>query len=142
MRWPSKPNAEEAPVDAPRSSDSAPMFDRREQLEKVQAALLPGEAVEAVFDLKGAGTGFIGITSHRVIVYDKAFMRKMKALVSIPYNRIFAVAAEDESGLLTGRGFFSSSTLVLTTAHEPYELEFRGADKAHAAHNLVLAHLL
>jgi len=142
MRWPSKPNGDEAPVEAPRSSDAAPVFDRREQLEKVQAALLPGEVVEAVFDLKGTGTGFIGITSHRVIVYDKAFMRKMKALVSIPYNRIHAVAAEDESGLLTGRGFFASSKLVLTTAHEPYELEFRGADKAHVAHNLVLSHLL
>jgi hypothetical protein len=135
MRWPNKPSTEEA-------SDEAPRFDRREQLEKVQAALLPGEVVEAVFDLKGTGTGFIGITSHRVIIYDKVFLRKMKALVSIPYNRLLAVAAEDESGLLTGRGFFASSRLVLTTAHEPYELEFRGADKAHIAHNLILAHIL
>ena len=135
MRWPSKPSTEE-------TSDEGPPFDRREQLEKVQAALLRGEVVEAVFDLKGTGTGFIGITSHRVIIYDKVFLRKMKALVSIPYNRLLAIAAEDESGLLTGRGFFASSTLVLTTAHEPYELEFRGADKAHSAHNLILAHIL
>ena len=77
MQWLNKPSREEA-------TDEAPQFDRREQLEKVQAALLPGEVVEAVFDLKGAGTGFIGITSHRVIVYDKVFLRKMKALVSIP----------------------------------------------------------
>ena len=135
MRWPKKPGTEEA-------SDEAPPFDRREQLEKVRAALLPDEIVEAVFDLKGTGTGFIGITSHRVIIYDKVFLRKMKALVSIPYSRLLAVAAEDESGLLTGRGFFASSTLVLTTAQEPYELEFRGAEKAHIAHNLILAHLL
>jgi hypothetical protein len=142
MRWPEKPGAEQAPGDVPPGGDDTPVFDRREQLEKVQAALLPGEVVEAVFDMKGGGTGFIGITSHRVIVYDKTFLRKMKALVSIPYSRILTIAAEDESGLLTGRGFFASSTLVLTTSQEAYELEFRGAEKAHLAHNLVLAHLL
>ncbi len=118
------------------------IFDKKEQLEKVQAALLPGEFVEAVFDMKGGGTGFIGITSKRVIVYDKSFLRKMKAVVSIPYDRIHTVAAQDESGLLTGRGFFASSTLVLSTSHGAFELEFRGADKAHIAHDLVLSHML
>ncbi|HEY7061669.1 MAG TPA: hypothetical protein VII06_09330 [Chloroflexota bacterium] len=140
MHWPIR--SEDEPAEPPPSGDSGPVFDRREQLEKIQAALLPGETVEAVLDMKGGGTGFIGITSHRVIIYDKVYLRKMKALVSIPYSRIHTVAAEDESGLLTGRGFFASSKLVLTTTQESYELEFRGADKAHLAHNLVLAHLL
>jgi hypothetical protein len=66
----------------------------------------------------------------------------MKALVSIPYSRIHTIAAEDESGLLTGRGFFSSSKLVVTTSHGDFEFEFRGADKAHLAHNLILGHIL
>lgn len=118
------------------------IFDKRDQLEKVQAALLPGETIEAVFDMKGGGTGFIGITDKRVIVYDKAFLRKMKAVVSIPYSRIHTIAAEDETGLFTGRGFFSSSKLVLTTSHGDHEFEFRGADKAHMAHDLVLKHLI
>lgn len=87
--------------------------DKREQLSKIQAALLPGESIEAVFDMKGGGTGFIGITSRRIIIYDKAFMRKMKAIVSIPYSKITSIAAEDESGLLTGRGFFSSSNVII-----------------------------
>jgi len=117
-------------------------FDKQEQLEKIEAALLKGEVIEAVFDMKGGGTGFIGITSHRVIVYDKAFLRKMKAVVSIPYSRIYTVAAEDESGLLTGRGFFSSSKLVLSTSKSEFEFEFRGADKAHIAHDLILAHMM
>ena len=78
------------------------MFDRREQFEKIREALLPGEVVEAVFDMKGGGTGFLGITNKRIVVYDKAFMRKMKAVVSIPYSRISSVATEDESGLFTG----------------------------------------
>lgn len=118
------------------------VYDKQDQLQKIQAALLPGEVIEAVFDLKGAGTGFVGITSKRVVVYDKAFLRKMKAIVSIPYNRITTIAAEDESGLFTGRGFFASSNVVLTTSHGDFELEFRGADKAHHAHNLILGHMV
>ncbi len=118
------------------------VFDRREQLEKVQAALLPGETVEAVFDMKGGGTGFLGITSRRVIIYDKVFLRRMKAVVSVPYSRIHSIAAEDEAGLFTGRGFFASSKIVLTTSHGDFEFEFRGADKAHLAHNLILSHML
>jgi hypothetical protein len=117
-------------------------FDRKEQLQKIQAGLLPGESVEGVFDMKGGGTGFLGVTNKRVIIYDKVFLRKMKALVSIPYSRITTIAAEDESGLFTGRGFFASSKLVLTTSHGEFEFDFRGADKAHFAHELILSHML
>ena len=119
-----------------------PVYDKRDQYEKVQEVLLPGEQVEAVFDLIGTGTGFVGITSHRLIVYDKAFLRKMKAIVSVPYNRVLSLAAEDQSGLMTGRGFFGSSHLVITTSHSEYDFEFRGSDKAHLAHNLILRHIL
>jgi len=118
------------------------IFDKKEQLDKIKSALLNGEIIEAVFDMKGGGTGFLGITSHRIIFYDKAFLRKIKAVVSVPYSRIHSIAAEDESGLLTGRGFFSSSKLILNTSHGEYEFEFRGADKAHIAHNLILAHMV
>lgn len=117
-------------------------FDRKEQLQKIEAGLLPGESVEGVFDMKGGGTGFLGVTNKRVIIYDKVFLRKMKALVSIPYSRITTIAAEDESGLFTGRGFFASSKVVLTTSHGEFEFEFRGADKAHFAHELILSHML
>lgn len=121
---------------------NGPYHDKKEQLQKVEAALLPNETVWAVFDMKGGGTGFIGVTDKRIIVYDKVFLRKMKAIVSIPYSRIHSVAAEDEAGVLTGRGFFSSSKVVITTAHGEFEFEFRGADKAHYAHNLILSQLL
>ncbi len=120
---------------------SDPIYDKKEQLQKIEAGLLPGEEIEAVYDLKGAGTGFIGITSRRLIFHDKTFMRKMKAVVSVPYNRIISLAAEDESGLFTGRGFFASSRIYVMTSHETYEFEFRGAEKAHAAHALIAAHL-
>ncbi len=119
------------------------VYDKREQLDKIQSALLPGEVVEGVFDMKGGGTGFLGVTNKRVIVYDKAFMRKMKAIVSIPYSRITSIAAEDESGMFTGRGFFGSSKVTLTVSGQgDLEFDFRGSDKAHTAHNLILAHMV
>ena len=119
-----------------------PVYDKKEQLDKIVAGLLPGEEVQAVLDMKGGGTGFLGITTKRIIVYDKSFMRKMKAVVSIPYSRIQTIAAEDESGLLSGRGFFSSSKLVINTSQGDTSVEFRGTDKAHLAQQLVLSHIL
>ncbi len=118
------------------------IYDKKDQLEKIQSGLLPGETIEAVLDMKGGGTGFLGITSRRVIIYDKVFLRRMKAVVSVPYSRIHSIAAEDEAGLFTGRGFFASSKLVITTSHGEYEFEFRGADKAHLAHTLILGHMV
>lgn len=121
---------------------NAPIYDKKDQLEKIQSGLRAGETVLGVFDMKGGGTGFLGVTNKRVIVYDKAFLRKMKAVISIPYSRIVSVAAQDDTGLLGGRGFFSSSTLVLTAGSQSYEFEFRGADKAHLAHEMILDCLL
>jgi len=122
------------------SSTQAPIFDRLEQLQKIEGALLEGEEIYAVYDMKGGGTGFIGITSRRVIVYDKAYLSTKQALVSIPYSRIVTVAAEEEPVLLTGgRGFLSSSALVLNLHGEKhYHFDFRGADKARHAHDLIL----
>jgi len=45
--------------------------------------MVPGEALYAVYDCKGAGTGFIGITDRRIIFYDKRFMRKIKAKAKV-----------------------------------------------------------
>src|SRR5215213_6637250 len=90
-------------------------FDKKEQLKKIESGLLRSEQVYAVFDMKGGGTGFLGVTNKRLIIYDKAFMRKMKATVSLPLSRIQSIAAQDESGLFSGRGYFASSVLVVTT---------------------------
>ncbi len=118
------------------------IVDRPDQLEKVRAGLIPGEEVEAVFDVKGSGSGFMGITSKRVIFQDNAWISQVKAVVSMPYSRIHTVAAADTGGLLAGRGFFSSSTIVVTTSAGVRTFEFRGADKAHIAHDLILKHII
>jgi hypothetical protein len=118
------------------------IFDRQDQLERIRAGVLPDEEIEAVFDVKGGGTGFVGITSKRVIFQDNAWVVNSKAIVSIPYGRIHTVAAEDAVGLLTGRGFFSSSKIIITTSDGSRIFQFRGADKAHIAHDLILRHIL
>lgn len=118
------------------------VFDKKGQLEKIQDWVVPGETLYAVYDLKGAGTGFLGITDRRLIFYDKKFMRRMKAMVTFPYSQIASLSSEDKSGLLTGRGFFASSKLgVQTTGNSYYEFEFRGGDKAHEAYRFIMQHL-
>lgn len=115
-------------------------YDKKDQLEKIQGQLLEGEVLLAVFDLKGGGTGFIGITSWRVIFMDKSFKwaaRKKTALVSVPYKAITAVASEDSGGLV-----FKSSTLTVISAGGQWELEFRSNEKAHWAYQQIIRRVL
>jgi hypothetical protein len=124
-------------------ASTGPVYDRQEQLQKVQGGLLDGERIFAVYDLKGGGVGFIGITSKRLIVFDRTYLIERQAMVSIPYDRIVTVAAEEHPNPIAGRGFFSSSKLMLLLNGEKhYEFEFRGSDKALHAHNLILWHML
>jgi hypothetical protein len=119
------------------------IVDKKDQLEKIEDVCLPNELIRAVFDLKGAGTGFIGITDKRIIFYDKAFLKKQKAIVSIPYNRIACVASEDNKGFLIKRGFLVSDSLIISPIGlEPRTFVFRGGDKAHQAHNIIMEYLL
>ncbi|MFC2045199.1 PH domain-containing protein [Chloroflexota bacterium] len=117
--------------------------DKKDQLDKIESICLPDEIIRAVFDLKGAGTGFLGITDKRIIYYDKAFLKNKKALVSIPHNRIACVASEDHKGLLIKSGFFVTDNLTITPIGiEPKTFEFRGGDKAHLAHDILMQYLL
>jgi len=119
------------------------VFDKKEQLAKIEDICLPDELIRAVFDLKGAGSGFIGITDKRIIFYDKAFLKGQKAMVSIPYSRITSTGSEDNKGFLIKKGFFVSDKLtVCAQGMEPKVFEFRGGDKAHLAHRLMMEYLL
>ena len=46
------------------------IVDKKEQLHKIESLCLPNETIRAVFDVKGAGTGFLGITNKRIIYYE------------------------------------------------------------------------
>jgi hypothetical protein len=117
--------------------------DKKEQLEKVEDFCLDSEIIRAVFDLKGVSTGFLAITDKRLIFYDKEFFKKQKAIVSLPYSRIAQVASEDEKGIIVRKGFFVSDKLyILPQSGESKVFEFRGGDKAHRAHYLIMEYLL
>ena len=119
------------------------IVDKKDQMEKIAGVCLPDEIIRAVFDLKGRGTGFLGITDKRIIYYDKAFLKDKKALVSIPHSRIACVASEDNKGFLIKKGFFVDDTLTIQAMGlEPKRFEFRGGDKAHKAHNIIMEYLL
>lgn len=125
----------------PLAFEESALFDKREQLQKLEGVLLEGEQVLACLDMKGGGTGFLGLTDKRVVVYDKSFLAKMKAMVSLPYREIVTIAAEDSDRM--GRGFFGSSVLTITAQNgQSYTFEFRSSEKAHAAHTMLLERIL
>ena len=113
-----------------------PYYDIENQLKRIQAYLIPGETLFAVYDCKGGGTGFVGVSDRRVIFYDQAFFTKKKSMVSIPYNHIVGIASADE-GMI-----FQTSEITLLTAAGNYTFQFRGADKAHAAYRYILSQVL
>jgi len=119
------------------------IVDKSDQLEKIESVCLDNETILAVFDLKGRGTGFLGITDKRLIYFDKEFMKNRKAMVSLPHHQISSVASEDSSGLFVKKGFFVSDLLVVTpVGGEPKTFEFRGGEKAHIAHNIITRFIL
>ena len=119
------------------------VVDKKEQLEKIEAMCLPDEVIRAVFDLKGAGTGFLGVTDKRIIFYDKSLVTDQKAMTSIPYSRISLVGSEDNKGFLVRSGHFVTGKLTVSgLGFEDRTFEFRGGDKAHIAHQLIMEYLL
>ncbi len=112
--------------------------DKQEQYEQIAPMILSNETLHAVYDCKGAGTGFVGITDKRLIFYDRAMLRKKKSLVSVPFRQITSVSSVDE-----GRGLFgSSSDLIIRAGMHEFEFEFRGGDKAQRAYKLIMTELL
>lgn len=119
---------------------SEPVFDKRDQLDKIASGLLQGEQIIAVYDAIGAGTGFLGLTDLRLVLQDNSFVGKKTALTSIPYSRVGAVSFVSDRAVL-GR-FASSSQIAVTVGAQTYEVAFRGDDKARHAHDVILWHLL
>lgn len=113
-----------------------PYTDNKKQLERIQKHILKNEILYAVLDLKGVGTGFIGVTDKRVIFYDQGFLTKKKSVVSIPIDKITAISSADE-GLL-----IPTNELTLITPAGNFTFEFLGADKSHYAYQLILTVML
>jgi hypothetical protein len=118
------------------SSQIQPVFDKQDQLARIQAYVIQGETLHAVYDLKGGGTGFVGITDQRIIFYDQGFITKKKSMVSVPFHQIIAVASADE-GMI-----FKTSEITLVTAAGRFDFEFRGADRAHWVYAFIMHQIL
>lgn len=118
---------------------SEPTFDKKDQLEQIQSGLMDGEEIIAVYDAIGTGTGFLGLTSHRLIVQDKSLGGKHVAITSIPYSHITTVSAVSSKSL---RGsFFASGQIAIQVGSVGYDVEFRGHEKAHHVHDVVLSRI-
>ena len=113
------------------------IHDKKDQLQKIQPHIIQGETLYAVYDMKGGGTGFVGITDLRLIFMDQAFVKKSKSMVSLPYTRITAVASED-----SGKIIFGTSKLIVVAGARTWMFEFRSNDKAHYAYKLIMRNLL
>lgn len=119
-----------------------PIYDKRDQYDKIAGALLAqaGEEVIAVYDAIGTGTGFIGLTNRRVIFQDNSFVGKRVALTSVPYNRIHSVSYVADKSMF-GK-FASSATISISVSGEQHEITFRGDDKAKHAHDVIVWYML
>jgi hypothetical protein len=117
-------------------SSGWPVYDDEAQYRRIVAYLMPGETLYAVYDCKGIGTGFVGITDRRVVFYDQGMLAKKRAMISIPYQHIAAVAVADE-GMI-----FQSGEIILLTAFGRFAFEFRGPDKADWVYRFILGQIL
>jgi hypothetical protein len=111
-------------------------YDNKSQLERIQGGLIPGETLYAVYDMKGGGTGFIGITDRRLIIQDEGKVRKRRSLISLPYSRITMISSADEGGMLR-----KTSELTVFAGSQEFEFEFRSGDKAERAYTFIVQHM-
>jgi hypothetical protein len=120
----------------PQQARREPVYDNKKQLDRIVPYIIPGERLFAVYDCKGAGTGFVGITDKRVIFYDQGVFIKHKTMVSIPYSQVIGTAARDD-GIV-----FKTSEMTLITAAGRFSFEFRGAEKAQWAYKFIMGQVL
>jgi hypothetical protein len=113
-----------------------PYYDNKGQFDRINGYCIPGEVIYAVFDCKGGGTGFVGITDRRVIFYDQSGFSKKKSMMSIPYNQVIGISSVDEGVI------FQTSEITLITAAGKFSFEFKGGDKAHKAYSYIMNQIL
>jgi hypothetical protein len=112
-------------------------YDNKGQLDRIATMVSSPEVLYAVFDLKGAGSGFVGITDRRLIFMDQGVIRKKKMIVSLPYSKITAIASEDSGGFI-----FGTSALLVIAGNREFDFDFRSNEKAHRAYHLIMWNLL
>jgi hypothetical protein len=120
-------------------SGKGPVYDKVDQFQQIQSGLLDGEQIIAVYDAIGVGTGFIGLTDRRVIIQDKSFVGKKIAITSVPYAKITSVSVVSNKSWAGSS--FSTGAIAINVGTHTYEVEFRGSQKSHHVHNVILHYL-
>jgi hypothetical protein len=110
--------------------------DKPEQLQAILAGLIAGEQVYAVYDCHGGGTGFVAVTSLRVVFQDNSFLGGKSAVTSLPIRSIQSVSFLSDKSMF-GK-FSSSATVVISAGQASVEATFRGNDKAKHIHDTIL----
>lgn len=114
------------------------VYDSKSQYERVVPQLMEGETLFYVYDLKGAGTGFLGVTDRRLIFMDQNFLdRKDAAIVTVPFARISYIAIQTERKLL-GR---DTSGVTVAVTGRTFDFVFHGVDKAHHIYRAISHHI-
>ena len=112
------------------------VYDNKGQFQQIERGLLDGEQIIAVYDAVGSGTGFLALTTRRIIIQDKSFVGKRVAITSIPYSKVSSVSVVSNKNWV-GQ-FFSTGTIAIQCKDALYEVEFRGSEKTHHVHNVIL----
>lgn len=112
-------------------------FDRPEQLAKIEPLIIDGETLHAVLDCKGGGTGYIAVTSRRLIFQDANWRKSKNVLVSVPWDRIHAVAIGAEYGF-----FRSTATIAIQAGDDDWLFEFKNAEKVRDAYQAMMQFIL
>ena len=113
-------------------------FATKSQLDAFRPYMVRGETLIAGYHLKGEIIGAMGISDKRLVLLDRAFAGKKKAVVSIPYSRVSSVAAD-----ASGEAPFRTATLHVTTVGgRTFELQFRSSEKARHAYSTLMQQIL
>jgi hypothetical protein len=112
------------------------VFDSKAQYDRIVPYVISGETLKAVYDCKGAGTRFVGVTDQRLIFYDEGILIKKKSMVSIPYHRVVGIACADD-GIMV-----QSTEITLLTVAGRFTFEFGSIDKAQWCYRYVMNQIL
>jgi hypothetical protein len=113
-------------------------YDNKGQLDRIVPHIFQGETLVYVFDLKGSGTGFLGVTDKRLIFVDQDFLgRKDSALISVPYARISYCAIQTDAKWI-GR---DTSSVTVAVTGRTFDFAFNGVQKAHQIFQVINYHI-
>ncbi|MGE3795926.1 MAG: PH domain-containing protein [Dehalococcoidia bacterium] len=113
-----------------------PVFDKADQYERVKELLLDGEELYMVYDCKGRGSGFVGVTDRRLIMRDDGL--RGKSILSVPYSRVHSVGVSSDQNFIRS----NTSSLSFAAGSDSWEFEFKGDGKAQNAYAQIMKHVL